>query len=301
MSASEIDSLLQLEENSSITFRLAYTSKALFAGRDFGITQTALMPDITYYHKSGLYAELTGLSYSKSTPKYELTFLSAGYTGFVGNLLYSAEISKTFYTQPDPENPNPLPYALALTGSYDIGKISTNLGYTFMFGSETAHRINFGPSFFKKWTNIGFIDRLSINPGLNLVLGNQSSNYSQNWNTIASGINTSTGTGTGFNALAAQRQLNNPNLPAVIRQRLIAMLKKNGTTANVATAPTNYFGLMAYDLSLPLSATVGAIRFSLTPHIIKPVKLFSTEDISTKLNSYFSFSVTYTLKMGFGV
>lgn len=308
LSIEEIDSLLQLEDQSYMTFRLAFANKALFAGRDFGTNQSLLMPDITYFHKSGLYAELTGLSYSKSTPQYELTYLSAGYTGFVGNLLYSAELSRTFYTQPDPDNPNPLPNGLMLSGSYDIKKVSVNLGYTLMFGSETAHRITFGPSYFQKWTNLGWLDRLSINPSLNLIIGTQSSNYGQIWNSYASNLNPTLGTGTvgagAINVQTALANLANPNLPPIVRQNILRRLKLAGVNpgANTNTTTTqNYFGLMACDVSLPISATKGDFRLSFTPHLIKPVKLYSSEDISVKLAHYFSLSLTYTLKFGFGI
>src|SRR5689334_14305498 len=57
-----IDSLLTMEENaphSQLAVRLAYNSNVFYAGRTLGIDQFGLSPGISYYHKSGLYADVS--------------------------------------------------------------------------------------------------------------------------------------------------------------------------------------------------------------------------------------------------
>src|SRR5688572_2481757 len=54
-----IDSLLMLEDDLSSQFavRVGYNSNVLSAGRTLGIENFGLAPGISYYHKSGLYAD----------------------------------------------------------------------------------------------------------------------------------------------------------------------------------------------------------------------------------------------------
>src|SRR5690349_516475 len=57
-----IDSLLTLDDElkSQLAVRVGYNSNVLEAGRTLGIENFGLSPAISYYHKSGLYADLTG-------------------------------------------------------------------------------------------------------------------------------------------------------------------------------------------------------------------------------------------------
>src|SRR5688572_31714787 len=57
-----IDSLLQQGdlEASQLAVRLSYNSNVLSTGRTLGINNFGLAPGVSYYHKSGLYADLSG-------------------------------------------------------------------------------------------------------------------------------------------------------------------------------------------------------------------------------------------------
>src|SRR5688572_708531 len=54
-----IDSLLQLENESGsiLSLRLGYNSNVLSTGRTLGIENFGLAPGISYYHRTGLYAD----------------------------------------------------------------------------------------------------------------------------------------------------------------------------------------------------------------------------------------------------
>lgn len=259
-----LDSLAMLfpEKNATLSFRVGFTNHAYFAGRDYGIKQSMLMPSITYQHSSGVYADLTGLSFSQSTPKYELTMASVGYLGTIGsNFWFFGEYSRTFLTKPDPEYPNPIPNALTLYGMYDLGKIMPSVAYAFMFGDETTHRVIPSISgYFAKKTS-GFIDRISFSPGISATLGNTKSYYFTYVPTVVRFTQ-----------------------PPFIRTVLDPVLQAN-----------DHFGLMAVTISTPVTFRSKSLRFTLTPNFIKPVRLYPDEDINTKRKFNVSASIFYTL------
>ncbi len=259
-----LDSLALLfpEQNSSLSFRLGFTNHAYFAGRDYGIKQSMLMPSISYQHSSGLYADLTGLSFSQSTPMYELTMASVGYLGTVGeNFWFFGEYSRTFLTKPDPEYPNPIPNALTLYGMYDFGKVMPSVAYAFMFGDENAQRIIPSISgYFAKKTK-GFIDRISFSPSVSATIGNAKSYYFT-------------------------------YVPTVIRSPQFPFIQ---TVLNPILNENDHFGLMAFTISTPVTFRMKSLRFTLTPNFIKPVRLYQAEDISVGRKLNFSASLFYTL------
>src|SRR6187549_1691724 len=55
-----IDSLLAMEAatGSQIAIRTSYNSNVLLAGRTLGIQNFGLAPGVSYYHKTGLYADV---------------------------------------------------------------------------------------------------------------------------------------------------------------------------------------------------------------------------------------------------
>src|SRR5689334_16717953 len=59
--ASLTDTPRQLEEDlgSHLAVRLGYNSNVLSAGRTLGIQNFGLAPAVSYYHRSGLYADVT--------------------------------------------------------------------------------------------------------------------------------------------------------------------------------------------------------------------------------------------------
>src|SRR5690349_16885518 len=78
---STIDSLLQMGDlnASQLAVRLSYNSNVMSAGRTLGIQNFGLAPGISYYHKSGLYADVSGYWSQDFEPTYYLTITSLGY------------------------------------------------------------------------------------------------------------------------------------------------------------------------------------------------------------------------------
>ena len=163
-----LDSLVTYFENGGqkthfLTARVRYTNKALFAGRDFGVNQSLLMPSVSYLHKSGFYADFTGYVYSQSSPRYQFSNVSAGYMGVLGTKwVYSAEYGRSISSTP--EVPNVLANSLSLQGSFTHKKLVVSLNYSYYFdNSQTSHLLVPSIGFNFSTPKIGFIDKINVN------------------------------------------------------------------------------------------------------------------------------------------
>ena len=171
--------------------------------------------------------------------------------------------------------PYPLNNSLNLSTYYDLKWVSAGFDYGFLFGSETAHRIRPNISGLFRFKDIGFIDRITIMPGISGIWGNQ---------TIL---------------------ISNPNYQLVkqliqrIGLRKFRILYQNrpevveGLVLNDYTEQDS-FGLMNYSINLPVYVYIGKLGISASYSLNFPVALPGEElDLST--NSYFGVSASYTL------
>jgi len=79
-----IDSLLAFDPNySQLSVRFGYTSRILNAGRDLGINQYGFSGALAYYHKSGVFGEVSGYWNSDVSPKFNPVITSLGYLGSI--------------------------------------------------------------------------------------------------------------------------------------------------------------------------------------------------------------------------
>lgn len=268
-----------------INVRVNYTSRAVFSGREFGVREWMSTPSITYYAKSGFYADLSGYYFSQSLPHYELTALSAGYLGIVSDrVTLSGELGRTFLSQTSQQNL--LPYSGNLSMSYLITPVfSANADYYLMFGNATAHRARLSVSAFvsKKIVNSAVgLKRISCIPALVTIFGTETSAYN-----VYQPAVTATTPVTAATTAAERRLLR-------IQQRLQA--KKNGTVTTTTEAATDKFGLMAIDLTVPLRATFTGFRLGLTNHLVKPFKVYADEDLPTNPIYYADVSLTWIIR-----
>lgn len=174
-----IDSLLMLEEleqRSQLAVRVGYNSNVFSVGRTLGIEQFGLSPSVSYYHKSGAYADVTGYWSKDFEPAYYLTILSAGYLhtfskyfSVIGNYdryIYNTSIDDQYISFKN---------TLSVTPYFDYKFLSLRTDYSFYFGNQTAHRIM--PSLSLNAVKRKFIgiDKISFSPGFYLLLGNEKS------------------------------------------------------------------------------------------------------------------------------
>jgi len=77
-----------------------YNSDTYFSGRDIGIDQYNIIPQITYAHSNGIFASLSGIYYSEFVPKWDVTTATVGFGRNIGLkklFKYSISYSKYFY------------------------------------------------------------------------------------------------------------------------------------------------------------------------------------------------------------
>lgn len=166
-----IDSLLNadLTPPSEFNFRLSYNSNVSSAGRNYGIDQHGFSPGISYYHKSGLYGDVSGFWNSDSDPQYSLTTLSIGYLKSLSkDWSIGADYERWFVNQSSTIFEN----NLGLNTNYSLGPIDLGINYSLLFGQETGSRIigNISTDLKLGKGLLGFT-RVSVTPTVSIIYG----------------------------------------------------------------------------------------------------------------------------------
>ena len=266
-----IDSLLLLEAaslKSQFSLHFGYTSEVSNAGRNLDIKQYGFSPGITYFHRSGVYADLTGYWNSQLDPKYDLTVFSIGYLGIISKKLsYSFSYDHSFFTDSDPDIDLPpaiiellLPPVLNNTLStgldVDFDFIEASIDYSWLFNEESSHRLQFAITGDLKKKDIWFLDRASLRPTISALLGNQDI------------VN-----------ISFSRDL-------IAERRFPFRIDK-----------ANEFGVLNYQLSVPLALTKNKFQLILDYNYNLPQSL-PGENFEYENNSFFSIDLYYTFGIG---
>jgi hypothetical protein len=172
---SMIDSMIQMGDlnTSQLAVRISYNSNVMSAGRTLGIENFGLAPGISYYHKSGLYADVSGYWSKDFDPSYYLTITSVGYMhSFSKYFSVIGGYDHYFYNFSDDTY---IPYrnALSLTPMFDFKSLTLSLNYSFYFGDAYVNRIMPGLSWTlskRKWLGL---DRISLSPAVYALFGDE--------------------------------------------------------------------------------------------------------------------------------
>lgn len=153
---------------------LNYNSNTYFSGRDLGIDQYNIVPQITYMHSKGFYASLSGIYYSEFDPNWDVTTATAGFgrsfgKGKIWN--YYGSFSYFFYSN-DIDNL----YRSTLNGGIGISNkkrtIGTQLSGAYYFGDEVTYQI-----LLRSYANLKLIKTkdhyLRFRPQFSVVTGTQ--------------------------------------------------------------------------------------------------------------------------------
>lgn len=281
-----IDSLIQGKfKFSTLMIRTAYTSNIMHAGRDFGINQYGFSLGASYYHKTGLFGDLTSYWNSDVEPHINPTTVTLGYMGSImPKWSVIASYEHFFYTQDDSYDGILYPITDALNAStyLDLKHFSFGVDYSFMFGHETAHRIRPNMYGIIRIKTKGFIDEIDIFPSASLLLGNATIYYlDENYSQLQSMLDQQ-----GINDFQQFKQR---------RPRLAQYLITNYVTYEERTE--NVFGIMNYSLSLPIMIRMSRFTLSTSYYINFPVAL-PGEEIDLSPNSYFNVSLLYSIPFG---
>lgn len=264
-----IDSLMtmDLDGGSQLAFRLSYNSNVLAAGRTLGIEQFGLAPGISYYHKSGVYADVSTYWSRDFDPNLYLTTATVGYIHLFSNKFSAiASYDHYFYNYGDEEDYY-IPYSNAVTVSpfLELKPISVRLDYSFYFGDAYANRIMPGISFNVVKKNFLGTERISLYPSVYVLFGDE--------------------------LLTTIELVRPPNLV----QALIN-IKNYGTPFSIEITEKKVFGLMNYAFSAPLNISLKNWLFNLTYTYSIP-KAIDDEPLTISNSGFISASIVYYLRL----
>lgn len=235
-----IDSILQapIELKSQLAVRLGYNSNVVSGSRSVSVNKFGLSPGVSWYHKSGVYADASTYWSQQYTPKLYLTIASAGYMGDITKKWsVMTEYARYFYTpvtQQELDNNETdidstsqisIPYKnnIFVSNFLEAGKLLLRLDYSFLFGERTAHRIAPVISLNLKKKKFLGCDRVALMPAVSVMFGNE---------TVIEQV---------------------PNFARPIQAILLYRLRRPLYTE----VEHNVWGIMNYSISIPLVVTKG--------------------------------------------
>jgi len=261
---------------STFTPRIGYSGQITNAGRSIGVDQYGFNAGVSYYHKSGIFADISGYWNSDQIPNYNTTITDLGYMGnFTPQWGFWASYTHYFFSAPEDESITfPFTNAINASTNYYIKKLSLGLDYSFTFGDETAHRIRLNSSYSFSKNNWWIFDRVSLTPNLSLLMGNA--------NVVTWQINSA----------RMQELINRVGL------RMYRNLMNNDPDqleeATYSAVESNAFGIMNYSLFIPVTFTIKKVSLMVNYTLNRPVAL-PGEELDTSLNNYVSTTLMITL------
>jgi hypothetical protein len=270
---------------SQITLRAGYTSDITNAGRNFGVQQFGLNAAVSFYHKTGLYADVAGFYNSDQNPSYSTTIAALGYMGIIKPFWnYYISYDHFFYTQPQDSDyvvTYPLTNSLNTSTNFMIKDLNLGADYSFMFGEETAHRVRLNISYTFDKEKLWVFDRIAFHPNLSVLAGN---------------ANVTTTIFTQEIAQASRRDL----IQQIGRKRFNELYQSNPDLLKrmLSTTETkNIFGIMNYSILAPISFRLKKSTLLLNYTLNFPVALRGEQDFDTSPNSYFSATYLFTFSL----
>jgi len=264
-----IDSLLSLDEQrapSQLGFRLGYNSNVLSNGRTLGIDNFGLSPGVSYYHHSGLFADVSAYWSKDFDPNYYLTVLSVGYMkDFNKTFGIIAGYDRYFYNTGGEDWYIPYTNALSIAPIVDIGPVTFTVNYSLYFGEQYAHRLMPSLSVALRKKKFLGLDRISLTPGFFLLYGNE--------------------------AITTFDYLPPENLRELIENR-----RKYGTIFKPVEITRDVFGIMNYSFNLPVSMSKGnwTVMVSYAYNIPKALP---GEPLTLSESSFITGSILYLLDL----
>lgn len=256
-----IDSLLQtatIESSSQLAVRLGYNSNVASEGRTLGISKFGLSPGVSFYHKSGLYADASLYWSEEFDPDFYLAVLSAGYLWPVTKRWsLIGEYNRYQYIDLDGDESVPYKNNIGVSNFIEFKPVTFRLDYFLYFGDKTGHRIMPGVFVNLEKRNWHKISRILLYPSFNVMFGSEE----------------------------VTQQISNANTYLGV-----LLLIRRGLPVFTQTTKT-VFGVMNYSFSLPLSISLKKWNFLIGYTYNIPIAL-PGEDLGLTQSGYASASVT---------
>lgn len=276
---------------SQLSFRLGYTSNITNAGRNFGVEQHGVGAGVSYYHYSGLYADLSGYWNSDISPNYNPTVASIGYMGnLTPSWSFMLGYDHYFYREEDDDFATSYPLTNALNAStyIDVGSFSAGIDYSYLFGSKSAHRLRGNLMYVLRGKKFWFVDRFTFMPGASAMMGDQ-----EIYNLYPT-------------FQYSRREAIGVIAEKVGRRNLLWLYRNNRDAYNALLDEfindnilweeniENVFGLMNYSISAPLYLFIGRFSILVYYNLNIPVAL-PGEELDLNPNSYFGCTLMYDI------
>jgi len=152
---------------------ISFNSNTFFSGRDSGIDQFNLVPQISYYSSSGFNMSVSGIYYETFEPNWDFTNVYFGYYNALGKnkqFTYSAGYTRYFYSDGWDTFTNSIDLSVGLRNKKRT--IGTKLGASYLFGTDQSFQLvssSYGKINISKQKNFS----LKLIPKLNFILAQQ--------------------------------------------------------------------------------------------------------------------------------
>lgn len=158
----------------SLYTSVSYNSNTYFSGRDSGIDQFNIIPQVSYYHSSGFNATVSGIYYQNFDPSWDFTSVSVGYFNTLDKqkkIIYNLGYTHFFYTDGYDVFTNSLDISLGIRNKKRT--IGTTIAGAYLFGTEESYQIvsnTFASITLIRITNFA----IRFRPNINFIIANQS-------------------------------------------------------------------------------------------------------------------------------
>jgi hypothetical protein len=238
-------------KTSHLEMGMSYQSNDVYLGRKDSSLLPYYIPELTYFHKSGLYATAS-LNYLKNSTisRIDLVTLEGGYIFTKGNYDGQLSFSKYFYNSQSTSVTSEISSSLAYQSGFDFGFIKTTFTGTLNFGNKTdfAGLLGLEHSFYL------LDDRMDITPTFAMAASTQnyySDYYKKRRYTIKRGDK------------AGQT----------------AVANISGTIVNASQ-----FKILDYEPTMPINYRIGKCVINFTPTYSVPVNPATIDIQTTKPN-----------------
>ena len=121
---------------------VSFNSNTFFTGRDSGIDQFNIVPQISYYSASGFNVSVSGIYYETFSPNWDFTNISLGYYNTIGKdklFNYNVGYTRYFYSNGWDTFTNSIDLSLGIRNKKRT--VGTKLATSYLFGTDQSFQI----------------------------------------------------------------------------------------------------------------------------------------------------------------
>ena len=238
----------------------SYISDVAYRGRDGGVKQSALSPQLAYKHRSGLFVAGSAAWLSNSVNGWDQRNIGGGYE-FEPGAHFAGILSYTHFRFSDSSQLERAELTNSLDGELSLltKPLNASISLSLAFGTAAEFTTEFSLS--HEFDVDRFLGRasLSIEPTVTAIVGGQNSSLTQ-------------------------KRL----------KRLVTKKGKVATRVQSSTQTANYFGILDYEFEVPFMLAYQNATLSSAFSYAIPINVVDASDTAPFF--YFTFSASYTIR-----